>query len=1672
MESVQAFQKGSILNFYIKHFIKLNEEFKANGLDSSFFNICALFLYFSHLLSSMIFYELESKDDERFHTFTSVIYYLNFTNLIIYLDEFTITIIIYILLVFLVLFISFYIPFSFFCKIIFKANILNEKSFFLANKSFVFLIYSFYWILFHPSLDFLLKLILCQNRRFTCFEENFLINFISIALIILIILNGLLHLILNENDLFLDKLSLNMKFTLSQFVIFGLRIAIIFLSVLTKEMKIYIHICTHLFLLLNLAEYLKWFPFRNPLYNIFYLALITCCEALSFLISSSNYIFVLDSRSYFITFFILALILFKLSGKIYDQKQTKFYVNLGNDKLINKDYFLEEILFLFERENSSERCYFILVGLLKKISKIKDNKNLEIKNSINKNTYHQFSSKDRGRILATYVRENFDDIIFSRMKSTLDKKSKEKLSIKYISFLLKGNATLFKTFFEYFKIQNAIKNSSYLYKIRSELIFENIIFKIDKIETEIKYSTKNLNEEETKISSSEFFILNKRKILLETKVKSALEDKIVFYEKLNNGFENYEDALNSLKSSVQKIQSFKKILVKQHKQDIVKLKFLSILNSILINFIPLAINNEDEIENIRKKFQKNEKEKLTQNIFLAPSYIVLQISFLNDNTILESSKSETIANFFGFNASEFNSINNLSALMPKFISNNHRKYVLNSLERTRKTFYKDNITVLAISKGGFCFPVQIFFAQAFEFHNDFVLNALVRKSFSIHNHIILVDSDGIISSTSKDTFEILKFHINNLNPTDLGFFKINQLIPDLKGLLTEECFNQKFFKINNHEGYMLIPQCAEEIINILRLKSQFLSFNQNSKGSDHTQSIKSINSLKLENKKRGYEQLLNEFISEESLLSKYFNDSLVSWIKDNGLTCHDLLDYFYEGLQPKKIKIIFNLEIKTVYLDETNSRKNCTQFIELFLTKLENTPNDDPIKDSAVISESKINIEGLPSCCHAEMNVYFGPTKKAESKIEEKKNTTVNVSRKSVIKNIVLDSKIINKMDVIFKKENSKSVTNEKEEKNVAKDSSHRESSVFGSRNQSLILINIQKDLLKSTPLAIYFMYILFLIHALVIVMFALLLYILSFNYLDNFYYPLNDAMSEQAKLNIAFRYGGLIMSVNELEFNGFIKRDEFTTKKQSEILINSTLTVQNSLRILRDSDRNFAYEDNLKTMKTKFFDLRSDKMRNVSFADLMDLLLEDLNFISKITYSNDTAARKSFARNMPYYMDSSRDNRDLVQKELLNSKTLVSSRFLDTLVVFCVILVLIKVFEFFSFLTLNIKLIQLINILFRVSQSESKKESLFLKDALAMVKNSFSSFMSISFTDYLLNKEKFTKREELESSKSKSAKINHKKKKLLNLNMRSFSKKKLFLYMISTCIIVLLYYIINYILLKEVENKIDGLIWLSIMINNLNIYSGNIVALTFYQIRDKLMNEIEYNKLNENLQNVDLRQTFFYGRFTGRIDEVKSYIHHIPNQFTEARQDLGATLEQLVNGNACNSLAELNEIDLEYYEFCLKAFNGGFNKGIIGAMNEYLKYVNELDQFVKPRNSSMMDQDNIKILYFLNNSDLKNIILESYLLLKTLKAFLNIMDNYYTGILNDKIINLKIITFVSSIATLIVFLIISYMWIIRIGSSYKICVLGLGLIPYEKITNDEQTIFLIKKFHKENILR
>ena len=1674
MNSKNSNKKKLNLTNIVKLFIRLNEEFKINGSNSVFFNFLSLFFYFAHLMSYIIFYDLQSEIDQHFQIFANIIYYTNYANIIIYADNITLYMIIYVMTVGSIFFISLYVPALIFGKTIWKIDLSNQKLFSILNYLFIFLLNAFFWCLLNPSLDLLLKAAFCDGdnslllkNKTICFGNKFLIVIFSTITTILLILIEFLNLLVNENYFFLDKWSLNLNvFRIWQLFLFGLRVLINIICIFFNDSKIFIHIGIHIFFIMSLIDYMRYLPFRNPYYNKFYLVLVCYFECMAIFFSSSEYILFIGRKNFLFSFLTLALILCKLSDKIFERENNFDYFSLGAENLKNKDYLLEEISYLFERQNSSEKFYFILVGLLRKISKIKKNKYLEIKNSICNNEFHQLSLKDRGNILNNYVKEDFQDLISFKSKSGEKKSLIEKTILKYISFLLKGHASLIKIFFEYLKIKSMVADSSILFQLKSEILFERIVFKIEKIHGEIKRSNKQLSEDETNILASDFFFLEKKKQILQKQLNETINSKIGFFEKLNNGFDNYDEMISKLNFTVKKMNSFKNHLDKDSQNNIITLEFYSIFNSIILNFVPLALKNEEEIENIKKKYYKYEEKKLTPNMFFSSS-VIFQISFLNEGKILESSKTENIANFFGFNRAEFNSRNNINFLMPNFIAKKHRKIIENSLEKSRKACYRDNISVLAINKENFCFPVQIFFSNCFECNNDFVLNALIRKKLSLHRHIILSDSTCAISNVSEETFNFLNYHMVNLTSSDLNFFKIYQLIPETNKFLQEEHFIEKSFKVLNVEGSILIPQSIDEIIELLRIKSQILSSlnHGNLKDSDSIQSSRSLRTFQSESKRRNCSHLLNNFISKNSFLTKKLEGLLINWMNDNDLKISDLLDNFYHCLEIRKFRISFDLEIKTIFLDELQTRKNSLQYIELFISKL-----DEHIKDGSAISDEKINFV-VPKF----FSINRLAIKATESASDANLETSKFLIEKEIINDIIDTNQTKKKNTYSIKKKNSDEslhddYNNDQNRKGKIQ-SSNRESSV-GIGAQKMNFIEVQKKLMSSYPFPVNLIYLLFLFQLMLVLLFALLIFFLSFNYLENFYYPLHEALNEQTTLNLSFRYAGIVIIQNELEFQGFIKRDNFTKNKQSEILHNFSLSAKITLEKFRDKDRNFLFEKHLKSSITKYHDLRAEKIRNVTFSDLMDLLLDNMNDVSARNLTNDNKTRKFYGRNIPYYLETSKINRDLVQSEFLDSKTVISSHLTNVLVIFCVLAFVIKVVEFLTYLKLQKKIVQIMNILLRITNHEAKKEFAFLKEVFEKSKS--SNFLSFSFTEHLSKKDEIYKIYEGQKKLTflEYDKLNNsKKKKVRNMNMRPFSKKSLCLYLTLSLALIYLYYIANYTFLLDIQEKINSLISLNIMASNLNLYTGNIVGLTLFQMRDKLLMEKEYEKLNEDLQKIDFRQKFFYSRFTSRIIDLKFYIHSIPGQFTDAKANMNKDFDELVNGNLCEILLNKSEIDSDYYIFCRKALNGGFNSGLIGALNEYLNFVNQAEEYLKARNNtdaSAILKDNQKILKFFSGSDYRNIILESVLLLKALRMFLLTMKDYYNGILTENVKNLEIINFISCLVAIAIFSVFASFWIKQIRSSYKNSIWGLTLIPYEKIVNDDQTIFLIKKFHKE----
>ena len=87
------------------------------------------------------------------------------------------------------------------------------------------------------------------------------------------------------------------------------------------------------------------------------------------------------------------------------------------------------------------------------------------------------------------------------------------------------------------------------------------------------------------------------------------------------------------------------------------------------------------------------------------------------------------------------------------------------------------------------------------------------------------------------------------------------------------------------------------------------------------------------------------------------------------------------------------------------------------------------------------------------------------------------------------------------------------------------------------------------------------------------------------------------------------------------------------------------------------------------------------------------------------------------------------------------------------------------------------------------------------------------------------------------------------------------------------------------------------------------------------------------------------------------------------------------------------------------------------------------------------------------------------YYLNKALMLFNEKIQEYYGGIMLKEMQNLKVVVLITGIILLFFFAGILYMAHKYLERIYGNMTLVLNLIPYDKLNNDEQTLFLIKKF-------
>lgn len=1747
--------KAKISNI-VKVFLKIVD---SSNFQSSFFSALLFICYFSQIFSYIFKFQWEFEDN-KLNFLALCIFYSNISNLMIFLQSPT--------LVSAVYFFALFYSFSFYCYILMimvlkskiRKNFILCKIFKIFDKIYAYNLKSLFWIFLLPTLEILINPLSCgkASSYFSC-EDSYGAPFLIISIIcsFLVIFICFAYLMIHQNNNFLELYEIKFKSNLLNMAIYAMRVSLpVIFPFLSIDSQVIIYILVFLIALFSLYEYFQNFYIRSHYLNNFYIVCMMALISLIFTMTISTFSAILIEESVFAIVFLLGIIFIKLGFNIYLKK---YYKVVSNNMSIDGtiDFVLGELLLLFENHKTCVQDHYIFEGILKSHSKTCSNPKCKFKIKHMKN-WENMSGTDKKDKIVSFIIQKLSQEIIKEKKNNRTKET-QILIFKYISLLAESGVNFSQAYYEIQKILVSIPQKSYFFKLFLKLQIKKIHLRIKEVEKEQKL-TQNKYEDDKSMNTTAFFKINKYKLSLEKNVKKLLKAKIGFWDHYKEGYNSYEEIISDLFKLMKKTfhlrQKIERSITETNKDNIVSLKFLSLFSCIIFNHLHAANKIEDEIENIKKRYIRIRRDCLTPLSFLEENLVTCEASFLNhDGLILEKSKTEKLAQFFGYDRQEIKLVESINEFMPKIISEKHFGFFQWGLRKTHKEQVNSRrqIESYSINKNNYVFPIKIYLGHSLQYENDFVMHAAIMKINSNDVETILFEKNGLIISLSQNFFELLNEYYSKITLKNLELINVFSLIPKLKEILES---NQVFESqensliLRNLNANLFFPPNLLEIIEVLKFKREELEREKNHQNSyissnrsahksfESSRSKMTINSKRSEksvhmatkiksffsrynrtyangslNSKKDFlekildgdtdrfnEKVINGLICEEKLKRRRINFDItlktyrygklsedcmtIGWLKVNNF------GNIEDNIVVKNEEVVSDSEIspKIVALPPNNDFKFDKEFErEHILSQM--SSNNERIEEDKLISKSypqpeqesnKLSLEKILSLKVEQPNEEKNQKEKEENKSQSlfnpKLTNTIEIKSKSKISGSSSKSKEREK----FKLENLHGKTTDIGNMLLHLEAASQKASSVSSLKKSYAIFNTIKLIQEKFPKSIFLIIYSLIFQIILIFSYCIIIYFFATSYITNTYEPLQDISINQCRTNIGIDIGGLILNEYEYFANNYSTITEFQ-KNELERILNISFNGAKSLFYEdRNKEYSFSFGNYLQTLYTNYADyLEPSEIQKILLSDMTDIFLQNLNTVLTIgNYAEANDILKNIFRNFPYYGDITKSLRDMIQAEFLGSIDITSNNVVLLMALMMSIISTVKLFELFIFSSYYTKITKLVNIFLRISAKEAVNELTLNKEILNILENPALSYLHVYYPDKCLNKKEINfdeaELENLTKKKKKALKEKQLKSKKISLyNLRNLSKTRVYVFISFTFLVGIGYFFSNYYFWTLSASNVSNLLQINTMFNNLYIFSTTALNYQRFLIREKIITDQQYNSNPDYYQNHENRLTYFSTAFFDRIDSLNDFTRQLPQYALKAQGVIQDPLyDNLLSGDACITLKAYEIIYDEQMELCHTIFNEAFSKGILSVLNEFTANLttNEFSIVLDKNDLSAINDEKNRILLYLQQLSHINVVIGDYYLSEMLYIFYNYLKNYYSGILEQQILNLQTFVWITcAFFSFLMGVIAFYSWR-YLTSVYIHLAWSMAFIPYDKLANDEQTNFLIKQYWKEQI--
>lgn len=650
----------------------------------------------------------------------------------------------------------------------------------------------------------------------------------------------------------------------------------------------------------------------------------------------------------------------------------------------------------------------------------------------------------------------------------------------------------------------------------------------------------------------------------------------------------------------------------------------------------------------------------------------------------------------------------------------------------------------------------------------------------------------------------------------------------------------------------------------------------------------------------------------------------------------------------------------------------------------------------------------------------------------------------------------------------------------VDMDIASQSASSIGELNKTFSIFKSISKLQTTRPRVMFTLAISFWLEICFIVIYCIVIYQFSVQYISTYYNPLQFALENFSRFTTSLSTA--TMASTELEFYkrnlSWIEENSLEKSIIFEVIEEAFVEVRYSINKERNNPTLFEYQTLFKDSFVNVTDPSEYITKKTSFPDFLDDIIQQIGDIVHETLQSLNLDKLGYlAINFESFSVICYEIIQKIKRELIKTNDETSQSIFIVMIIFVIISILIKIFQLKKILEFYDLLIRLMNIFLRVNEKAAINEVLFLKAIQEKYMNDQdkSNIVFINFPEKCLNKKDYdiTSLKDFSINSKKSVvsnkltiKKNESKKKRTSLhNLKPIHMRKEKFLICIFFLLIFSYFFFIYLYWIVIDAKVVKLIEINNYFNEIYTLPSLIQCLNILLIREKISYNEQLEKSEDPFQKHENRLNYFNDRLNLHLEKLNRMAASFPAFIFNAEEHINnRDLDVLINGNICNDLYQNNIFLLEEKEKCELLLNGAFTRGIINTLNQIINQVNSLlslGSLDSKYNTTLQLEG---IMGYIDEGNVETLIVEHFFQ-ETNQQFFNFMTVYYDSMIISEINNMELVILLTTVViefVTIAFALFSYK---KMKTLYEEVSLSLSLIPYERLMNDEQTVFLIKKF-------